>query len=783
MYPICYNNNEMKRILSIILFISYAYVLTAQSKKITVTVLDALSNEPLPWCVIKFNNWGCTTNNEGIAYISLKKTTIADVSYLGYETKKEKIDINKNSIVIKLYPKNDQLSEVEVVENKVLKKNTSSVGIIDKSVLKRSQNNSIAEILSSVTGCRILSSGAMIEKPIIEGMSGSRVSIVDNNSKLMGQHWGDDHSPEIDIPSYAKVSVIKGAEGVKYGANAIGGVVVVDTDIDPREKGAKGGLQYSLSSNGFLHGGSIYFEDNISLLGNLRYRLGYKQYESNDYSTAKYRLSNTGSWIKNIRGDMAYNFKKFTFHSHISYYDTEIGIYRGTLIGNMNDLIERYELGYPPESAILPINYDNIDYPKQRVSHILTNSHVIYNFDDMNILNIRYSFQKDYRKEYSLRLGKYKDMPEFAFKLYSHSLSSSFKHIFRQKSTIELGTSLIFINNISDKGTGAVPIIPNYVTLEGGLFAISNIDLSEKTILEAGVRTDFKYTNSNGFDLLGMEYGGIRQYKSISGTMGVRHNINKENSFNINAGLAWRAPEMNELYSHGLHHGEAVYQEGDPNLKTEKSVKVTAGYNLNKNKMRISLGAFGNYIFDYIYDTPRFETVNGVREPIGTLQNSGYFVKYFYSQANGLFYGGDITVDLGRWFGFGYTAKAEFIRAKNTLDNSFFPNIPSDRLENTLSYVYTKDRIKLEANVNHTFVAKQRNSNIEVDLLPETPDAYNVFNSLLSFSYNWDNMNSLEIYLQGKNITNNLYKEYTNRLRYFMHEKGYDITLGIRYSF
>lgn len=773
----------MKRLVLIILSLFVSSIAFAQNRKLTVKVVDAVTAEPLPWSVVKTEAKGYVTDGEGIAIIDVSKNSVLDISYAGYKNAKRQVSARENTITIRLQSKDEELQGVEVVENKVLRKNTSSVSAIDKSILKRSQNSSIADILSSVTGCRILSSGAMIEKPIIEGMSGSRVSIVDNNSKLMGQHWGDDHSPEIDIPSYAKVTVIKGAEGVKYGANAIGGVVVVDTDLDPREKGARGGLQYSLSSNGFLNGGSLYYEDNIPFFGNLRYRVGYKQYESSDYSTAKYRLSNTGSWIKDIRSDLAYNIKDFTLHAHFSYYDTEIGIYRGTLIGNMNDLLERYELGYPPSSAILPINYERIDYPKQRVSHLHANSHIIYKFNDLNTLNIRYSFQQDYRKEYSLRLGKFKDMPEFAFKLFTHNFSTSFKHIFGNKSILDVGSSLIFVNNISDKGTGAVPMIPNYMTLEGGLFVISNMNLSDKLMFEIGTRTDFKYTNSNGFDLLGLEYGGERKYSSISGTTGIRYNYNEENTFNINAGLAWRAPEMNELYSHGLHHGEAVYQEGDPNLKTEKSIKVTTGYNLDKGKCRLSLGLFGNYIFDYIYDAPRFETINGVREPIGTLQNSGYFVKYFYSQANGLFYGGDINLSLGRWFGFGYNAKVEFIRAKNINNNSFFPNIPSDRLENTISYLYTKNNIKIEANINHTFVAKQKNSNTEVDLVPDTPPAYNVFNALFSFSYIWSNNNSLELYLQGKNITNNLYKEYTNRLRYFMHEKGLDISLGVRYSF
>ena len=42
------------------------------------------------------------------------------------------------------------------------------------------------------------------------------------------QNWGIDHAPEIDISSADNISVIKGAAGVRYGPEALGGVVLVE---------------------------------------------------------------------------------------------------------------------------------------------------------------------------------------------------------------------------------------------------------------------------------------------------------------------------------------------------------------------------------------------------------------------------------------------------------------------------------------------------------------------------------------------------------------------------
>lgn len=769
-------------IVGCICFCTYT-VSSQEINKVKIIVFDKHTNSPLPQCIIKDkgqNNRGWTTDTNGVAYIP-DRTTV-EIRYIGYISQVLYINSGKKVIKIFLTEDSHRLKEVSITQSRTIRNTTSSVGLLDRQLLEKAQNESMAKLLSSIGGCRVLSTGAMIEKPIVDGMSGSRIAIVDNNSKIVGQNWGDDHAPEIDIPSYASVSVIKGAESVKYGASAIGGVVIVNTDLNPQEKDTHFGVQYSLSSNGLMNGGSAFLENDVKSLGNFRYRIGYKYYRSFDYTTPKYRLSNTGSWISNLRADLSYNINKLTIHSHFTHYNTEIGIYRGAIIGSLDDLMARYRLGSPPISSI-PDFTTKIEYPKQNVSHSLWNTQLIYNIDDKNKLDLRYTLQSDYRREYSLRLGDFVNVPGFAFTLLTNSLSASYKHFFSDRINIELGASATNVTNTTDDNTGEVPIIPNYVTNDIGLFFLSNFNISNQSVIQAGIRYDNKYTNSLGFDNLGNRYGGVKWYNSISGTLGSRYTFNEHNKANINIALAWRAPDMNELYSSGLHHGEAVYKVGDSNLKTEKAIKLTSGYTLSINIFKLQANLFGQYIYDYIYETPKTTKINGVIEPIGIQLNSGYFVKYFHSQDNALFFGGDFTANISILNGLEYTLRAEFIRGYNTTAKGYFPYIPSDRIEQILQYSASIKNINISLGVNHTIVTKQTHFDNNSYLLPDTPPAYNLLGASFSAAYTFRNDSSLELYIKGYNITNNLYKEYTNRLHYFMHEKGIDITTGIRYNF
>jgi iron complex outermembrane receptor protein len=79
---------------------------------------------------------------------------------------------------------------------------------------------------------------------------GSRINILNNGVRLAEQEWGVEHAPNVDINNFQHIDVIKGASALKYGGDAIGGVVVMEPEIFPKKDTIKGSVGLFGISNG-----------------------------------------------------------------------------------------------------------------------------------------------------------------------------------------------------------------------------------------------------------------------------------------------------------------------------------------------------------------------------------------------------------------------------------------------------------------------------------------------------------------------------------------------------
>lgn len=767
----------------ILLTLTACFKLYAASIKIKVS--DAQDHSPLPFAQIHIDveKKNFVTDADGVLSLNLTQfPASATISYVGYVTTHLHLTARQTDYQVLLEPNSFMLDSIHVVGKRSLNQRTSNIVLVEQHVISRTQGQSLAAMLANLPGMRVLSTGAMIEKPIIEGMSGSRIAIVDNDTKLMGQHWGDDHAPELSIPSYAEVRVEKGAESVKYGANAIGGIIVVDTDINPTDTQRSGSVHSSYTFNGRMYGADFNWKDHIRLNKGLGYRISGKYYRSGDYSTADYLLYNTGSKLFDLKADIGWKWNdRWSLQQHWGYYDAEIGIFSGSHISTLDALLLRFEQGRPSADEIMPFSYD-IAAPKQHIIHFTSNTQVSGQLTRDDQLNMRASFQSDYRREYENRRGNYTNLPTFAFKLLTLNLHTDWKHRFTTNRQLETGVDYFFINNITDNDTKSVPIIPNYISHNAALYGVYNAKINQKLTWEAGARFDYQYLSAAGYDNYARFYGGTKYYASVSGTVGMKYILNHHSNLQSNLGLAWRAPEMNELFSNGIHHGDAVFQVGDSNLRTEKALKWTVGYHLKHDWLDIRANLFAHYIHDFIYDVPHYTVEDGRRVPQVKTLLSGTFPIYYFEQSNGLFAGGELVATFQMGKHFSYEISGEWMRARNLSLNTYFPNIPSDRYRHELSYRTNIGKWQLEGDLHHQYVTKQRDFDPDIDLLPDTPPAYHLLGFDLSLKRKWG-AHQLEFYTQTTNALNALYKDYTNRMRFFAHDKGRSTTVGLRYSF
>ena len=138
-----------------------------------------------------------------------------------------------------------------------------------------------------------------------------------------------------------------------------------------------------------------------------------------------------------------------------------------------------------------------------------------------------------------------------------------------------IGINIIQQANNNVPGTGVTPLIPNYDMINGGIYVMEKY-LKGPIEVEAGIRYDYREVNAARF------IGNILQeadlsYQNFSAFIGGIYQLSPYFSFTSNLGTAWRPPNVNELFSQGLHHGAAAVEIGDPNLDSEKSLKWVNG--------------------------------------------------------------------------------------------------------------------------------------------------------------------------------------------------------------
>jgi iron complex outermembrane receptor protein len=69
--------------------------------------------------------------------------------------------------------------------------------------LKKFSNQTLGDILK-VAGVSSLKSGSSVVKPVINGLFGSRVPVINNNVRLEDQEWGTEHAPNFDVNAAGK---------------------------------------------------------------------------------------------------------------------------------------------------------------------------------------------------------------------------------------------------------------------------------------------------------------------------------------------------------------------------------------------------------------------------------------------------------------------------------------------------------------------------------------------------------------------------------------------------
>jgi len=691
------------------------------------------------------------------------------VQHLGCRDTLIAVDLEENTkLVIKLPHSAVELSEIDVMDKRGEVKETHQVNTIERAELDKTRGQSLGDALKSVSGVTTFNTGSTISKPMIHGMQGYRILILNNGIRQEGQQWGNEHAPEIDPFIAKKLSVIKGANSIRYGSDAIAGVILVEPDDLPDTAAVTGEVNLAGLSNGRTGVASAILQGYFDKLKFFSWRVQGTYKRGGSIRTPDYYLANTGMEEKNFSYALGYHRKKWGVEMYYSQFNTQIGIFTGSHIGNLTDLQNAYAMKKPTDS-LAAFTYD-IGRPYQDITHELVKGKLHYHFAPNWRFTTQYAWQYNMRKEYDLHVPlsqqiKALNKPDLDYRITSQTVEGIVEHDNIRSFRGQFGGSYMHQANVY---LGRF-FIPNFVNNTWGVFATERY-LLPHVELEAGVRYDEKQLDSYYYIGQALQSPKLH-FRNVTYNAGAIWKVDSTLNFFLNAGSAWRAPAPNELYSNGIHHGAGAIERGDSALKTEKVYNLTLTGIWKRRWIQAEVSAYHNQFQNYIYLNP-----SGTSE----LTIRGAFPVFNYLQTDARISGVDArsTLLFGRHVAL--TLKGMWVRGWNLETKDWLVYMPSDRGEAQLKYSFSLKRVLTENFVqfNSQFVSKQWRVPSGVDFAAPPP-AYWLFGVDAGTTLKLGKQ-PLSLLLNITNLANTRYRDYLDRFRYFADAQGVSYNVKIK---
>ncbi len=775
-------NNLLKYFL---FFYSFLFSIDVASQDCTLSiqgrVLDEASQEPLSYVnvYLQETSQGDATDDEG--RFTFDKICPGHYhiifSHIGCEDYKIHIDLDRDTIIdIDLGHTETSLSTV-VIQGQKDNSGSQPMSSVNRMKIEDSNNQNLSGIIQNEVGVHLIKNGSGIAKPVVQGLYGNRLTILNNGIAQSGQQWGNDHSPEIDPFAADKITILKGASAMEYNGGNLGSVILVEPKRISREPHLHGQVNYSFETNGRGNNLNVRLEKYTSKLA---WRINGTLRKYGDRSTPNYYLNNTGIEEANLalQLEKSWNEKLFV-DFYASTFNSKLGILRGAHVTLPEEIEQAFEREVPffTEDSF---SY-GIDAPKQDVAHHMAKLKAKYYQSENSIVELTLAGQINNRKEFDIRRSGRTDIPALSLFQTTINTELSYYKEYENDWMIKVGNQNVFTDN-TNKETGILPLIPDYLSWESGFFTTVSKS-TEKARFKSGIRYDYEYqqalTISNTLPKEIIRFNN--NFNNFSGLLAIELDVSDKQSISFNTGVSMRNPEVNELYSNGLHQGVSGIEEGDVSLKSERALKNTLEYKwLPSTSFSFNALTYFQNFKNYIYLNPTDEVRPTIR---------GSFPVFQYEQADANIYGIDLSTQFTISDALIGQIKYSYLRGDDKDNdrplvfmspNSLFTNLVYRKnAPIELSSKITLDELELE--LNNSFVFEQTHLLAEQDLVAP-PASYNLVGLKLSTNVLTPKY-KIRFYVKADNVLNIQYRDYLNRQRYFADDLGRSITLGLNFKF
>lgn len=670
------------------------------------------------------------------------------------------------------------------------------VSFLSGPALERETSISLSHALEKIAGVRTVSTGGQIGKPMIRGLSGPRVLVLDDGHRMEDYSWSDEDGPSIDPANAGRVEVIRGPMSVLYGSDAIGGVAnvlplplpEVPVGSEPGSRVTGGRLTGFFGSNSRETGAKAMLE---GVSGGLGWRVSTAGRIAEALHTPDGELENTGFGA--LTGEAAIGLRD----------ETRSGTLRYAHYGGEFKLLEA---GGPPPD----VPEGEEEGPERKAS------------DDRLQLDgslaagpIRFELKTQFERHSLIELSDEALAPDTTAKrgavgpgsgdagraLAEAGIDQAFLgagaekaeqkeqeafHLLLNTGTLDLlahhgeGNALRGVVGLSgmvqsNDSRGPIYLVPDAHIRSGAAFVFEELRKGSWSFL-AGVRGESRRVAADANPDLGLAEDETRSYDEVTADAGIVFRPVSGIALAGNAGRAWRAPTLFELFANGPQVAEARYLIGDADLRHEKSLDLDGSIRLERPLRRGEISVYRNRVEDFV-----------VLRPTGI--QHGDLPEWRYGQVDAVLTGVEASAEAQLIGPLWLSGRFDSVVGEEDASCDPLPLIPPPRV--VLGAEILKPDLSwaelLRAGVEVVFVAEkrahdaapeERHNVAPTDAYTPLTDAYTLLNAnvevdRVAWSRPW------EARLRVRNATNTHYRDFLSRYKAFALNPGIDVSLEI----
>ncbi len=611
--------------------------------------------------------------------------------------------------------------------------------------LGRDQSVSLAHSLARLPGVNALTTGAQIGKPMIRGLAGARVLVLANGNRLEDYSWSDEDGPSVDARLAQRVELIRGPASVLYGSDALGGVVNVIPAELPDANGGPRVIRTGFELSGATNNAELEAAARVEgASGPWAWRVFGIGRAAGSLHTPVGELDNTGFGA--VNGEAVISRRGARGSTTLRY----------TRYAGEFKLLEADE---PPSGA-------TAGGPERRLSDDRVQATGDYVMGSLR-LETKAQWQRHSLVEVSDTgtgpTGTPLEGTAFDLLLNTTSLDVLAHHGAGSALRGTVGVSGLYQTNDT---RGPIPLVPDARVRSAAGFAFEQATRGRWSAL-AGGRVDVRRLTADGNATLALA-PQQRDYTAWSGDVGVVYRPIETVALAANAGRAWRAPTLFELFSNGPHLGEARYEIGDAGLKPEAGTELDGTLRWQGTRVRVELAAYRNSIGRFIYITPTDSFVH--------VTSTDSLRVYRYQQADARLLGGEAALEVDLASPLTLRARADGVRGTNRATGEPLPLMPPSRValgaelhSSTLRWA-ERARLAVEAQ----FVTRQTRLNP----LDVPTAGYTLLNLEAGLERPlWGR--GIQIDFAVRNIGNTAYRSFLSRYKEFALDPGRNLVLRL----